>query len=60
MPEPCVRAPLPYVSIDFLAFMRLLLPTGLHDSAACSGACLTRGIDEFSDLHSLHLISSLG
>ena len=41
MPEPCVRASLPYKSIVFLAFMRLPLPIGLSDFAASPGACLT-------------------
>ena len=41
MLEPCVCAPLPYESFAFLAFMRLPLLTGLFDSTARFGACLT-------------------
>ena len=36
-----MRAPLPYVSIDFLVFMHLLLPTGLLDFVARFSAYLT-------------------
>ena len=36
-----MRALLPYESIAFLVFIRLPLLTGLSDSAARSGACLT-------------------
>ena len=41
MPMPCVHVSLPYKSVDFLALMRVSLPTGLFDSATHSGACLT-------------------
>ena len=51
VPKPCVRAPLPYESITFLAFMCLPLPIGLFNSC---------GVDESLGLHSLHLILSLG
>ena len=41
VPKPCVRAPLPYESITFLAFMCLPLPIGLFNSTARSSAYLT-------------------
>ena len=37
-----MRAPLPYVSIDFLAFKHFLLPTGLLDFVARFSTYLTR------------------
>ena len=48
-------------SITCLVLMRLLLPVGLSGLVACSTACLTFcGVGESLDLHSLHLVSSLG
>ena len=48
-------------SIACLVLMHLLLPVGLSGLVACSTACLTFcGVGESLDLHSLHLVSSLG
>ena len=56
-----MRAPLLYESIACLGFMRLPLPAGLFGPAAHSATRLTLyGMDESLDLHSLHLVSSLG
>ena len=56
-----VRAPLPYESIACLVFTRLPLPAGLSGPATHFAAHLPLcGLDESLDLHSLHLVSSLG
>ena len=48
-------------SIACLVLMHLLLPVGLSGLVARSTACLTFcGVGESLDLHSLHLVSSLG
>ena len=48
-------------SIACLVLMHLLLPVGLSGLVACFTACLTFcGVGESLDLHSLHLVSSLG
>ena len=57
-----VHAPLPYESMACLLFMRLPLPAGLSSLAVHFAAYFLTlcGMDELLDLHSLHLVSSLG